>query len=382
MPADFSLPGDTTPGSLHLLACHRENTVHTPSPFRSLPRTALLALSGLGSAASEECESLAVGGQAVMEGVMMRHKEQLAIAVRKPDGTIAVQSRSWFSLSTAAWIRKPFLRGFPVLLETLVNGIKALNFSAEVALEGEGEELKPWHLALTLASAIGFAVLLFVVLPHLITVGVRLLGLSSDMEGLSFHLWDGLFKAAIFLGYIIAISRLPDIRRVFEYHGAEHKVIWAYENRDTDHADVDVESARLQTRLHPRCGTTFMLFVLVISIVLHAVLVPLILLFWYPESALLRHAGIVGVKLLLMAPISALAYETIRYAAALPDGFIAFALRAPGMLLQRLTTREPDTAQLEVALVALHEALGDDAAAPIHVPAFSRLESAPYVRQA
>ena len=321
--------------------------------------------------ASEECESLAVGGQAVMEGVMMRNKDHLAIAVRKPDGSIAVQRRPWFSLSSASWMKKPFIRGFPVLMETLVNGIKALNFSAELAVEGEGEELKPWQLVLTLATAIGFAVLLFVVLPHLVTVGMGLLGLAGGMEGLSFHLWDGLFKAAIFMGYILAISRLPDIRRVFEYHGAEHKVIWAYENRETD---VDVESAQRQNRLHPRCGTTFMLFVLAISIILHALLVPLVLMVWHPDNVVVKHAGIVGVKLLLMVPISALAYETIRYAATLGDGATAFALRAPGMLLQKLTTREPDKAQLEVALVALHEALGDDTALPILVPAFSRLE--------
>ena len=306
-----------------------------------------------------------------MEGVMMRNKDHLAIAVRRPDESIAVQRRPWFSLSSASWVKKPFLRGFPVLMETLVNGIKALNFSAELAVEGEGEELKPWQLVLTLAAAIGFAVLLFVVLPHLVTVGVGLLGLAGGMEGLSFHLWDGLFKTTIFMGYILAISRLPDIRRVFEYHGAEHKVIWAYENRETD---VTVESAQRQSRLHPRCGTTFMLFVLAISIILHALLVPLVLLFWHPENAILKHAGIVGVKLLLMIPISALAYETIRYAANLGDGALAFALRAPGMLLQKLTTREPDKAQLKVALVALHEALGDDSSIPILVPAFIRLE--------
>lgn len=321
--------------------------------------------------ASEECESLAVGGQAVMEGVMMRNKDHLAIAVRKPDGSIAVQRRPWFSLSSASWVKKPFVRGFPVLMETLVNGIKALNFSAELALEGEGEELKPWQLVLTLATAIGFAVLLFVVLPHLVTVGMGLLGLAGGMEGLSFHLWDGLFKATIFMGYILAISRLPDIRRVFEYHGAEHKVIWAYENRESD---IDVESAQRQNRLHPRCGTTFMLFVLAISIILHALLVPLVLMLWHPDNVVIKHAGIVGVKLLLMVPISALAYETIRYAATLGDGATAFALRAPGMLLQKLTTREPDKAQLEVALVALHEALGGDSSLPIIVPAFSRLE--------
>ncbi|CAK7033696.1 MAG: hypothetical protein DELT_00467 [Desulfovibrio sp.] len=321
---------------------------------------------------SEECESLAVGGQAVMEGVMMRNGDRLAIAVRRPEGEIVAQNRPWFTFLDFSFLRKPFVRGFPVLLETLVNGIKALNFSAEIAVAAEGEELKPWQLFLTLAAAIGFAVLLFVVVPHLVTIGINLLGFSSGLKGLSFHLWDGFFKASIFVGYILAISRLPDIRRVFEYHGAEHKVIWAYENQEME---ITPETAGRQSRLHPRCGTTFMLFVMAISILLHAVLVPLVLVFWRPENVVIEHAGIVVFKLFLMIPISALAYEAIRYAAKLQSGFIAFILRAPGMLLQKLTTREPDASQLEVAMVALHEALGDEAAVPIRVPAYSPLES-------
>lgn len=321
---------------------------------------------------SEKCESLAVGGQAVMEGVMMRNGDRLAIAVRKPEGEIVAQNRLWFTLLDFSLLRRPFIRGFPVLLETLVNGIKALNFSAEIAVASEGEELKPWQLFLTLVAAIGFAVLLFVILPHLVTIGINLLGFSSDLKGLSFHLWDGFFKASIFLGYILAISRLPDIRRVFEYHGAEHKVIWAYENHENE---ITTETAGRQSRLHPRCGTTFMLFVMAISILLHAVLVPLVLIFWKPGNIVLEHAGIVVFKLFLMIPISALAYEAIRYAAKLESGMIAFVLRAPGMLLQKLTTREPEAAQLEVAMVALHEALGDEAAVPIRVPAYSHLES-------
>ena len=321
--------------------------------------------------ASEESESLAVGGQAVMEGVMMRNADKLSIAVRKPDGTIVAQSRPWFTFLDYELLRKPFMRGFPVLLETMVNGIKALNFSAEVAVESEGEELKPWQLALTLVVAVGFAVLLFVVLPHIVSVGMNLIGLSSGMKGLTFHLWDGFFKASIFVGYIVAISRLPDIRRVFEYHGAEHKVIWAYENQVRE---LTPETAGNQSRLHPRCGTTFMLFVMAISIILHAVFVPLVLLFWTPGNMIIEHAGIVCFKLLLMMPISAIAYETIRHAAKLHSGFVAFLLRAPGMMLQRLTTREPDTQQLEVAIVALHEALGCESTVPICVPVYSTLE--------
>jgi len=344
---------------------------HQPrGPRRSLPYSGFLALAWL-AAGHEESESLAVGGQAVMEGVMMRNGPRLAVAVRSPDTRIVSVVRPWFTLFGEGLARKPFFRGFPVLMETLVNGIKALNFSAQVAVEGEGEELQPWQLVLTLATAIGFGVLLFVVLPHLVTVGMHYLELSGGMEGLSFHVWDGFFKAAVFFGYIAAISCLADIRRVFEYHGAEHKVIWAYEHRENP---VDIQSADRQIRLHPRCGTTFILFVLAISIILHAVIVPLVLLIWYPENAVVKHTGIVFVKLLLMAPISALAYETIRYAAALEESLFAAVLRGPGMLLQYLTTREPDTAQLGVALAALSEALGEDREVPVEAPSYSILE--------
>lgn len=322
--------------------------------------------------APEECESLAVGGQAVMEGVMMRNDDRLAIAVRRTDGCIVAQNRPWFSFPGFGPLRKPFMRGFPILLETLINGIKALNFSAEIAVASEGEELKPWQLALTLAAAVGFAVLLFVILPHLVTVGMSLLGFSSGLKGLSFHLWDGFFKASIFLGYILVISRIPDIRRVFEYHGAEHKTIWAYENHERE---ISVETTARQSRLHPRCGTTFMLFVMAISIILHAVLVPLVLVFWRPGNPVIEHAGIVLFKLMLMIPISAIAYEAIRHAARISTGPVAFVLRAPGMLLQTLTTREPDAGQLEVAIVALHEALGTESAVLIRVPDYSLLES-------
>ncbi len=303
----------------------------------------------------ESCESLAVGGQAVMEGVMMRNGANLSLAVRQPDGVIVVDNTPWFSFDFLDFLRRPYLRGFPVLLETMINGIKALNTSAELAMSAEGEELKPWQLALTLVVAIGFAILLFVVTPHLLTIWLNALDISGGVEGLSFHLWDGLIKFMVFLAYILLISRLPDIRRVFEYHGAEHKTIHSYEAGDQP---VTVASARSHPRMHPRCGTTFLLFVLSIAIILHAILVPLILLFWVPENPVLKHSVIIFIKLLLMIPISSLAYEAIRIGARLEEGPVAKLVRAPGMLLQLLTTREPDSSQLEVAMVALREALG------------------------
>ena len=194
---------------------------------------------------------------------------------------------------------------------SLVNGIQALNRSVEAAAQGEEEELSGWHLALSLGLALVMAVALFVVAPHLLSLVMLWLHLGGDVEGLSYHLWDGFFKCCIFMGYIKAISYVPDIRRVFQYHGAEHKTIHAYEAG----GDVNAAAAMSKSRLHPRCGTTFLLFVLSISIFLHAVTVPLLMLVWRPENAVIKHTVIIAFKLLLMIPISAMAYEAIRSAA-------------------------------------------------------------------
>lgn len=316
-------------------------------------------------------QASSVGGQAVMEGVMMRNADTLAIAVRKCDNSIYVETWPWFSITDRfPWVKKPFLRGFPVLVETLVNGIKALNFSAvqaadEPEAQGDGG-LKTWHLVLTLVMSVGLALGLFVVVPHLFSLGMESLGLGSDMDGISFHIWDGVFKLAIFLGYIVAISFVPDIRRVFQYHGAEHKVIWAHEKGGA----MTPSSAKAFSRLHPRCGTTFLLFVLSLSIVLHTVLVPLILQIYDPGGSILRHVYILGVKLLLMVPISCVAYELIKFAGARPGNPFCRVLSGPGLVLQNLTTHEPDETQLEVALAALEAALGTSTEDAVEVEAF------------
>jgi len=312
-----------------------------------------------------------VGGQAVMEGVMMRHGAVYALAVRHPDGSIVVERRPWFSLTQASFLSKPFVRGFPTLIETLVNGIKALNRSAQQSAEGAGEEIQGWQLVTTLLLALSLAVALFVVTPHLMSIGMHWLNLGGGVEGLSFHLWDGVFKFCIFIGYIVLISFVPDIRRVFRYHGAEHKVIRAFEAE----GEISAQEAARYSRLHPRCGTTFLLFVLSISILLHAVLVPLLFMFWTPEHAVSKHAAAIIFKLLLMIPISSLAYELIRYAATLGDTWIGAVLRAPGMLLQMLTTYEPDKEHIEVAVAALAEALGEEAPERLHAPAYQPMES-------
>jgi len=299
-----------------------------------------------------------VGGQAVIEGVMMRAKNRLAIAVRKPDGEIVVEVRPWFTLTDAAILKKPFLRGFPVLLETLVNGIKALNFSAmQSAVDEEGEsELTPWHLVVTMIVALGVALGLFVVVPHFLSAVMQWLGLSGDVESLSFNAWDGLYKMLVFVGYIAIISFVPDIRRVFQYHGAEHKVIWNFESGEP----LSIGTAQLQSRLHPRCGTSFLLFVLAVSIMLHTVMVPLLLKLYKPEMYMLKHLYIVSAKLLFMIPVSCVAYEIIRFAGKFNTNVLCRMLCWPGLALQMLTTKEPDDSQVEVAMAALKCAVSEE----------------------
>jgi uncharacterized protein YqhQ len=296
---------------------------------------------------------LSIGGQAVLEGVMMRFQDRLAIAVRRPDGEIVVHLRPWFNLTRWWPLRLPVLRGFPILLETMINGIKALNYSAQQATEEE-EELSPRAMALTMASAIAIAMVVFVGLPHFFSVGMEKLGLGGGVEALSFHLWDGLFRMLLFVGYILAISFLPDIHRVFQYHGAEHKVIHAYEETQ----NLSIDKIMGFSRLHPRCGTAFMLFVLSVSIVLYAFLVPLVLLLWEPGHFFLRHGYILVVKLLLMIPISGISYELIKLSGKLKSTIVCWILCAPGLLLQMLTTKEPDERQIEVAIAALKGAVG------------------------
>lgn len=319
-----------------------------PGFFRSCGKAARMALSPVLMAARS------VGGQAVVEGVMMRNGDRLAIAVRKPDGSITLEKREWFTFShLSPLLRKPFVRGFFVLIETLVNGIKSLNFSTQVATEGdEEEEIKPWQMALTVALSIALALGLFVVVPHLFSLGVEALGFGGDTSSLSFHAWDGLFKLSIFVAYIWAISRIPDIRRVFQYHGAEHKTIWAYEEGH----ELSPGTARPFSRLHPRCGTAFLLFVLTLSILLHALLIPLLLAIYAPEGAVFRQMYVVFAKFFMMIPVSAIAYELIKYTGQ-KGARLCRVLCWPGLMLQYLTTKEPDDSQLEVAIAALNGAV-------------------------
>lgn len=297
-----------------------------------------------------------VGGQAVLEGVMMRSPSSFVVAVRRPDGGLAVRAQPWDNLFTRYRLfRLPLLRGAVVLVESLWNGLSALNFSAEHAApeEEKGAE-KPSQLAIgmTLAVSLVFGLALFVGVPHLLTWGLgQLAGHPLDTTAFAFHAIDGVLRVAVFLGYLGAISRIPDIKRVFQYHGAEHKCIWAYEKG----TPLTVDDAAAQTTLHPRCGTSFLLLVVGVSILLFATVFPLIPRLAEGEFAntLLQMA----VKIPLMLPVAGLSYELQRASARHPENRLLRAITVPGLWLQKITTGEPTRDQLEVAVVAMRRCI-------------------------
>ena len=274
-----------------------------------------------------------VGGQAVIEGVMMRGKTHVAVAVRQPDGEISVDVRPVNSISDRYPIlKKPFLRGVVSLVESLVMGMKARAYSAQVSGD-EDEKLDSKEMALTIAVSAGLAILLFIVIP---TWSMRFLtGITQDHMAL--NLAEGVLRMAIFLAYIAAISSMNDIQRVFQYHGAEHKTIYTYEAG----LPLKVENVRPFSTLHPRCGTNFLMIVMLISMFIFT------FLGW--PSLLERIAS----RIILMPVIAGVSYELIRYAGAHTDNPLVRIAITPGLLLQKLTTRQPDDSQIEVAIASL-----------------------------
>ena len=298
-------------------------------------------------------ETFNVGGQAVIEGVMMKAPKRLCVAVRTPGGGIVVKNDPLKPLSNRfPFLGWPFLRGPVVLGETLVLGLKALTFSAQQALEEEGEEMGSWALALTMVGAIAAGLGLFVAVPHLLSMwlgGLAVFGF--DIHSLYFHLVDGIIKTVLFVGYIYLISLMSEIKRVFMYHGAEHKSIYCFESGE----ELTVENAQAYSRLHPRCGTAFLLVVLMISIFLFAAILPLFPTF--SDTKWINHLVLIGLKIFMMLPIAGISYEVIRLAGKKGGkGFWGLMLW-PGLQLQRLTTREPTDDQVETALAALKAAV-------------------------
>ena len=295
-------------------------------------------------------EEVLLGGQAVLEGVMMRASGAYAVAVRKKGGEVVTLRRE-----VARWsdrhpsLKAPVLRGVAVLFQSMALGIRALNYSAEQAIEeAPGEARKPssggWALTFSLLFAVLFAVGLFFYLPLLITDFLARLapGLGNAV---AFNLVEGAVRIALFIGYILAISAMGDMRRVFQYHGAEHKVVSAYEAGDP----LTVDGARRHSTLHPRCGTSFLLFVMVIAMLVFSLI---------PGSA--PFAVKLGARILLLPLIAGASFEVLRLSARNRRQGLFALLVAPGLWLQRLTTREPSDDQLQVAIEALRAALGSE----------------------
>jgi uncharacterized protein YqhQ len=280
-----------------------------------------------------------IGGQAVLEGVMMRGVSVWAVAVRTPEGEISVTSEPLVSWAKRhRLLRLPVIRGVVALGESLKIGFKALAISANAQLDPEEEEeIGGWMWGLTIAMSLVLAVGLFFVIP----VGATSLIKDQLGSALLFWLVEGVLRTLIFIGYIVAISRLPDLRRVFEYHGAEHKTISTFEAED----QLTPERAKLYSRLHPRCGTSFLLIVMVLAIFVFA---PIGLPAWY----WLLLSRILGIPL-----IAGLSYEVIKWAGKNRRKRWVRALMWPGLMLQNLTTREPDEEELEVAIAALEAVL-------------------------
>src|SRR6266498_3999872 len=283
-----------------------------------------------------------IGGQAVLEGVMMRGPSNWALAVRKPDGEIAEVNRPIQSVMARHWFfRLPILRGMIALGESLAIGFRALAISANYAAQEEGDdgevttELSRGSLIFAFAIAIGFALMLFKVTPALITNW-----LPIETTGW-FVIVEGLIRVTIFILYLLVISLLPDLRRVFQYHAAEPKVINAYE------AGEELVPERVQrfSLIHPRCGTAFLLWVMVIAIFVFAFFGRPA---WY---------WLITTRILLLPVIAGLAYELIRFAGKHSRNRVLMTLLAPGLWLQRLTTREPTLDQIEVSIRALQEVL-------------------------
>jgi uncharacterized protein YqhQ len=301
--------------------------------------------------------NILVGGQAVLEGVMMRAPGIMAIAVRRINGEIQVHSDSLTSLSDKwHWLRKPFLRGILALFQSMILGFKALNFSSAIAMEDiDLQEGKPvdstagnsakgmsnWSVAgvilLTLLIGIGFFFILPLVLTNLLGKVLPLIANSTVF----FNFIDGIIRMFFLLAYVAVISAMPQIRRVFEYHGAEHKAIFAYEHN----LPLSVENARKFPTLHPRCGTAFLLTVMLVAMIVFS-LIPSDLQIWVK--------GLLRISLLPL--IASISFEIIKRAGEKRTIWLEWIIK-PGMWLQKITTREPSDQQLEVGLAALRAAL-------------------------
>lgn len=290
-------------------------------------------------------ENMKIGGQAVIEGVMMRSLHFYAVAVRDAHGKIQLKSTSLYSLAHKYPLLKKFLfRGVLTLVESLVLGYTALNYSADVQMEiSQGQKKQShstWLWLGSFALALIFGIGIFVVLPYYLTAKIA-------TYGLVFNFVDGIIRLLFFVLYVYVISMMRDIRAIFQYHGAEHKAVYAFEKGE----ELTVENARKFSPLHPRCGTAFLMVVMVVAIVVFS-LIPISTAWSKTVQTLVK----VGVRIVFIPFIAGISYEIIRWADKKKNIFTKM-LIAPGLWLQKLTTADPSDAQLAVAIAALQEVI-------------------------
>ena len=308
----------------------------------------------------QEKHITSIGGQAVMEGVMMRGPHKTAVAVRKPDGEITVKIDENGTKKKNKLLKLPIIRGCVNFFESMVIGIKALMYSAEfIDLEEEdteskfekwleeklGDKIKDVVIYFSLIVSLFMSVGLFILLPTVVTRGVE-----SVFEGVAFigtktftSLCEGIVRMIIFISYLALVSQMKDIKRVFEYHGAEHKSIACYEAQE----ELTVENVKKHSRLHPRCGTSFLLFVMIVSIILFSLL---------PRTTILPR---LLMRIALLPVVAGISYEIIKFAGKSKSKCVCI-LTKPGLWLQKLTTREPDESQIEVAIKSLISVMPED----------------------
>jgi uncharacterized protein YqhQ len=312
---------------------------------------------------------VSVGGQAVLEGVMMRSPNSLAVAVRRPNSEIVVKEAIWRSIwDRFKFLKWPFFRGTVVMIEAMINGMQALNFSAGEAMpEEEGESAGDsdfgWvQMVFPMMLSVLFAITLFKFLPHMAATytGKFLTGHIWTVDDLPYHMVDGFVKIVLFIGYVASISLFKDIKRVFMYHGAEHMAIYTYEADE----ELIVENARKKSRLHPRCGTSFLMVVILIFIIVSAIVLPFLPDVLKPGEGkpFYTHLLLVLAKLPLLIPVAGIAYEFNRFAGRHLDSIWIRPLMWPGLFMQLLTTSVPTDDQLEISLTALRTSLWRESA--------------------
>jgi uncharacterized protein YqhQ len=297
--------------------------------------------------ALESGEETLVGGQAVLEGVMMRSPHACAIAVRRPDGGIATHSETVERPSEKhKWMGWPVVRGVATLGQAMGLGFRALKFSANVALDESQQdpaakkmEISGWIAALNVLLSVGFFIVFYKMIPVYATTGLTRIWPALN-GNVAFNLVDGAIRIALFLLFIWAVSLWSDIRRVYQYHGAEHKTVFAFE----DGGPLNIEAAQKYSTFHPRCGTSFLMTVMLISIAFYMV---------FPVHTLWAR---VALRIALLPVIAGVSYEIIRFAAKRRKSLFAL-MTLPGLWLQRITTKPPADAQVECAIRALDEAM-------------------------